>query len=894
MARQHVPLLAFNRGIISKLALARTDIRRTAMSAEEQTNWMPRVLGSMMVRCGTEYISATKNNSKAFHIPFIFATDDTALIQITDQSMRVVVDDEVVTRPSVSTSISNGDFSSATDWDDIDESGATSTIASNVLTLTGTDFNFAGRRQDFTISGGDQGTQHALRVVVDDGPVKVKLGSTSGGSEYFSYTLGTGTHSLTFTPNVGTVYVEITNTSSAPKVVSSCTIESSGAMEITAPWMEEDLQYIRYDQSADIIYIACEGYAPYKVERRSALSWSLVEFQSEDGPFGNINLSTVSLSASATTGSVTLTASAALFSSDHVGALFKLDSVGQQVNATITGENQWSDPIRVIGPSTEERRFFATISGTWSGRVTIQRSVGEVGSWVDYFSYTSNATPSPNDGLNNQIVFYRIGIDTGDYTSGTAEVELSYPSGSISGVVRVTAYTSETEVTATVLKALGGTSGTLNWYEGDWSEVRGYPSAVALNEGRLWWSGKVKIWGSVSDAYESYDNDIEGDSVAINRSIGQGPVDNVNWLLSLTRMLLGTDGAEWSARSSSLDEPLTAENFNLKKPSTQGSAKVAAVAIDDRGLFVQRSGTRVYQLDNTGDVTYGNFKSYDLTELVPEIGEPSIVRMAVQRQPDTRVHCVRGDGKVAILISQPAEEVLCWVLFETDGEVEDVVVLPDTVEDTVYYVVKRTIDGNTVRYLEKWALESECQGGDLNKMADSFVVYDSTATTTITGLDHLEGEEVVIWADGLDAGTDTVSGGQITLSEAASKVVVGLAYEARFKSSKLAYAASMGTALTQKKKADHLALIMRNAHARGIKYGSDFNTDGSGNYLNLDGLPLVEEGAEVDPDTIWEDYDTEAFEFDGTWDTDSRVCLLGQAPRPCTVLAAVVHMNTNG
>ena len=406
-------------------------------------------------------------------------------------------------------------------------------------------------------------------------------------------------------------------------------------------------------------------------------------------------------------------------------------------------------------------------------------------------------------------------------------------------------------------------------------------------------AGKQRVVGSVSDAFESHDDEVDGDSAPINRSIGEGAVDDIHFMLSLNRLVLGTAGAEVSARSSSLDEPLTVTNFSLKSPSTQGSAVVDAIKVDDTGIFVQRGGVKLYQLTNNADVTYGDYQSVDLTELAPEIGSPSIVRIAAQRQPDTRIHCVRSDGKVAILVNEPAEEVKAWVLFETDGTVEDVFVLPGTVEDDVYYVVKRTIDGNTKRFVEKWAKESECQGDAINKQADSFVVYDDTSTSSISGFSHLEGETLDIWADGKYVGQKTVSSGVITLDEAASQVCAGLPYEAQFKSTKLAYAASMGTALTKKKKVDHIGLILSNTHKDGILYGKNLDKTGSA-YDNLDGLPEVVEGAEVADDTVHETYDVEPFEFPGEWNTDSRVCLVARSQRPCTVLGAIVELNTNG
>jgi hypothetical protein len=72
MARQNIPLIAFNRGIISNLALARADIKRVALSAEVMTNWIPRTLGPMTLRPGLGYIGATKSNLASRSILFVF------------------------------------------------------------------------------------------------------------------------------------------------------------------------------------------------------------------------------------------------------------------------------------------------------------------------------------------------------------------------------------------------------------------------------------------------------------------------------------------------------------------------------------------------------------------------------------------------------------------------------------------------------------------------------------------------------------------------------------------------------------------------------------------------------------------------------------------------------
>jgi hypothetical protein len=159
------------------------------------------------------------------------------------------------------------------------------------------------------------------------------------------------------------------------------------------------------------------------------------------------------------------------------------------------------------------------------------------------------------------------------------------------------------------------------------------------------------------------------------------------------------------------------------------------------------------------------------------------------------------------------------------------------------------------------------------------------------GLSHLEGKEVVVWADGADVGTDdstevwtqryTVGGGQITLAAPVTEAVVGLGYTSRFKSAKLGSATQMGSQLNQQKKIQHIGLILADMHPRGLKFGSSFDY--------LDDMPLIEDGYEIGTATQ-ATYDQNLIEFPGTWTTDLRVCLQAQAPRPVTVLAFTIDM----
>lgn len=908
MTRGFNELIAFNRGMISPLALARVDVKRLAFSAETQENWMPRKLGSMMLRPGFQYTGMTLSNNKAVHVPFIFTVSDTAILQITDTHMVPLVNEVPVTRVAVSTVITNGTFTTdLSNWTDADQSGAVSAWATgSYMGLTGTLSTAAIRKQTVTVGVGDRNKEHALRVVVNRGTVSIRVGSSDGADDYVNQIdLRPGTYSLAFTPT-NNFFLQFSSLTDYQSQLTSVAIEGAGDVSLPTPWLTADLPNIRWDQSGDVVFVACDGYQQRRLVRfisTNSRSWGVDLYQPPDGPFELQNIGQTTLTPSAISGDITLTASQPLFYATMVGQLFSIDSTGQQVIGNITAADQWSDPIRVIGVGTA-RTITITRSGTWSGTVRIQSSVGDVGSWADVpgESWTTNGTVTYADGLDNQIVYYRIGIDVAEYTSGTAVVSLTFAAGSITGIVRVTGYTNNTTVTASVLKHLGRTTASVNWSQGAWSDRNGWPTCTALFEGRLWFGGRDNIWGSISNAYESFDDTQVGDSGPISQGLGSGPVDVVNWLLPLIRLIAGGEGAEHSIRSSSLDEPLTPTNFSIKEPSTRGSINVPAVKRDTSGFFVNQTGTRLCELNIENAVYSYDYTSIDRTEFCPEAITGTITRLAIQRTPDTRIHSVLSDGSVMVLVYDSLENVQAIVKVVTDGVVEDVFVMPNRgqPEEKVYYCIKRTIGGVAKRYLERWAMETECQGPystntSLNKQADAFIIYSGVPTTVITGLSHLEGKQVVVWGDaqcfsrrdsnGVQT-TFTVTGGQITIPTAVSNAIVGLSYTARFLSTKLSSNNPDGiSGLTQKGRTDHMAMIMYNTYYQGLQYGTSADA--------IDELPLVEDDVITATDYVWPSYDHDAFEIDDIWSSDSRIYLQAMAPMPCTVLGAIVSSETS-
>lgn len=969
MARTNAALLAMNRGEVSKLALARVDVERMRLSAECQLNWLPTVVGSMGLRPGLQYVDQVRANSPALLVPFVYSKFDTALLELTANFMRVHIDDALVVRAAVGTVIGDSSFSGTGAWTTGNTtSGASVTIAGGGMRLAaGPIGSVAQAQQVISVAPADFGVVHGLRVVVENGPVTLRLGSAAGLSDLIEQTtLDTGTHSLAFTPLTAAITLQIESTDAWEKSLSRCTIDTAGTLELPTPWGEADLDSLRVDQSGDIIFTTAYGIQQYKIERRGTTSWSIVQYRSGNGPFGSGLVGSVNLTPSVFTGNGNLNSDRSYFKPDIVGALFLLFTAGQTNQVSLGAANAFSSAVRVTGVGTKARDYNWTVAGTFVGTVTLQRSFdGPDSGFTDVAtlaapgtlasatgSLASGTQPSPL--LDNVIAWERVGFKADGYTSGSCTVSSNYSGGGGWGICRVRSWVSPTQVNIEVLQPFSSLAATKTWAVSDWSPLAGWPSSLAFHDGRLQFAGGDKYWGSQSDNYTGFAEQDSlgeglGDSGAIIETFGAGAVDSVNWLVSLTRLLAGRDQQVSSIRASSLEEVITPTNVSARDCSTHGSARLPAIKVDKEGIFVEQDGRRVYLL--AFDAQKGDYSPHDLTRLNLDIGRPGFTGTAVARQPDTVCIFPRRDGQVANLLYEPEDDVACWYRMQTMGWIERACTMPTAsgIETAQYFVVRRIVNGVTRRFIEKLAPRDNCVGGALNQLADSHVVYQGAPASSIA-LPHLPNTNVVIWADGADRGTATtdasgtcampggasystimaglggdvvtfdgegelsasmpvpaayegltaevftdrrrvgtltVQGGQLTLPNGRKegRLIAFFGFTAPFYSAKLAYGAQGGSALTQRKKIDHLGLLLFDTHYQGLKVGQSF--------LALDDLPQMVQEAVIPADTVFDEYDEPSIVVPGSWDTDARLCLLAQAPRPAKVGAVIVGINTN-
>jgi hypothetical protein len=909
MPKQNVYVQSFNAGVVDKEHLPRVDLERMRLAAEEQTNLMATVTGNMFLRPGTQYLTGTRDNKQGQLKEFVFSDKDGAVLEFTNNRMRVIVDDVPLARGAVSTAIQHPDFEDDGGWALSATAGATSEISGGKLRLTASALGSkAVAKQSVSVSGADMGKEHALRIVIDVGPVTFRCGKIASGDDYISETqLIEGVHSLAFTPTTDTFWVRFQTTSETPRRVASCTIEPAGVMEISTPWALTDVGNMRFAQSADVVFVACEGTQQQRIERRSRHSWSVVKYWADKGPFMAAPSAPVRLKPDATRGVTTLRSSDDFFTPDHVGALFKLNHNGQLIQQSLADNQVKTDPIKVTGvynitDTIGDRDWTYTIAGTWATTLQTERSVDSdtfgfrpyrKSQGDDTVPITANVSDVvQTDQNDNAIVYYRIGFANG-YTSGVADITINYDGGGGYGICRVTQYNDPQSVQVQVIVPFKGIVYISDWLEGQWSTKRGFPSSVALSEGRLFWAGNDKFWASVSDAYDDFDETTEGDSGPINRSIAIGGVNDVQWMLPLQRLAIGTNAIEVAVKSTTLDEPLSPTNLSLKSSSSIGSAPIEPVKINGSGLFADRTGTALFELLYSSDSN--DYAASELTRLCASRFKSGIIQIAVSRRPDTRVWVVLADGTCMCVLYEPAQKVVGFIPITTDGGYESACVLPGTTQDIVYCIAKRTINGQDCRYIEKMATDAQAKASVGFVMDSAVMGTNSPASATIGGLSHLIGKQVKVWADGAPI-TQTVDeltspklftvsdAGTITVDRTVTSYIVGLPYQGRYKSARLAYGAAGGTAMLRKKNLSSPGMIISDYVRSGLRFGHSFT--------EMWPLPAYND-YQVAPEVMADLVDEEAqLPYTDSWTTDSRLYIT--ADWPVNFLGLAYTVDTSG
>lgn len=600
--------------------------------------------------------------------------------------------------------------------------------------------------------------------------------------------------------------------------------DTSEIVQVSTPYHESDLRTLQYSQINDLVYFVHPDYPVYKLSRLSDTDWTMEEAQWDWPAFLDENVEELTITPSATTGSITLTASDDLWNENHVGAFWEIAHRREDasVQRALAGSDGFTDGIDVLGD------WSFTTYGNWIGTVALQRSFDGT-NYETIRNYTNTAAGDRNiaaTGKESKQCKLRIKWSSGGSGNTNPRALLEVGDNRVYGYVKITAFTDAQTVSANVIADLYDNTETKNWAEGAWSKYQGYPRTVAIHEQRLCFGGtKLKpltIWGSIIDDFQNFRYS-SNDDAAFSFALAAGEANPINWMVSQQALLIGTAADEWTIGGSDASQTLSPTNVQAKRQSSYGSQYLQSRIINDVVLFTQRQARKVRELVFAFEKD--GWVAPDLTILSEHITKGGIVETAFQQQPHAIFWCIRNDGQLLGMTYERDQNVVGWHRHITTGEFESVATIyGGSGPDEVWVIVKRTINGNTVRYMERFKTDAIEQWENKNKLGwwylDCAILKTVANTTTITGLEHLEGKTVGILADGAVQPDVVVEDGSIELQYAASNVVVGLPYISTLRPMDLSMMLQDGTSLSRKTRVPRIAAKILNS------LNGQFSTDG--------------------------------------------------------------------
>lgn len=727
MASKALPnQFAFSAGELGPALANRSDQARYAYGAKRMQNFIPMLQGPARKRPGTRF-TAMRPSGFTWLVPAVFSQGDAWVLEFRDEALRFYTDDgqvlEAAFTPASMTNASPGVFTKTSHGLSVGQE----IVVSSLPGTTG----IAGR--NFYVNSVPTADTFTLKDLWG-----AALDTTSSGT----YT-GSG--------SMARVY------------------EIASPYDVLDLLGEDSTFQMSHVLSGDVLYICVPGYRPKKLTRSGATSWAFSDVTFVGGPFEAVDPDqTITVYAAAGSGATTLTASSGIFQAGHVGSLFLLE---QKLTAVAT-ETAW-EPGKTI-----------------SGANQVRRSQGHY-----YFSggagTTGTVAPSHTEGARYD---------------GDAGVLWTYIHSGY-GWGLITAYNSATSVDFTVLSAIpagavGSGNATTRWAFGAWNDVAGWPTSVAgFFRERLPFARGTKIWMSVPLDFENFsqrDAGIVADDSAIAIDIRRGRNDDILWMIPQSDLIVGTQAGEFAVSEISTADPLSPTNIAALPGPGFSCRRTRPVTVNDALLYVPRAGTSLRELQFSLEAD--GYRSLNRTAFAEHIARGGIQELSYAHEPES---IVWADCRTSQLASPPPADFIgmtiehehnffAWHKHGFGGALAGapgypqvfghcVIPAADGKRDELWLAITRTVNGVDVVHIERLAAHWD---PEVDADADMFYVdcgltYSGAATSTLSGLDHLEGESVQVWGDARYLGEFEVADGAIDLGEASvTKAQVGLKYTA--------------------------------------------------------------------------------------------------------------------
>ena len=851
MARVALELTNFTGGELSPRLDGRNDLTKYTSGCATLENLVVYPHGAAARRPGSTFVAeVADSDNKTRLIPFEFSTTQTYMLEFSNLKIRFYKD---------SGSILEGNKT------------ITGITQANPAVVTATSHGY---------SNGDE----VLITAV--------VGMTEVNSKRF-LVAGVTTHTFQLTDKDGT------NINSTGYTAYGSAGISNKVYEITTPYTTAQLFDIKFAQSADVMYITHPLHETTKLSRTAHTTWTLTDVDFTNGPFMDVNTTTTTLTpSSASVGSRDITASSV--TGINGGSGFISTDIGRQIHfnagygvitaitsttiavATITTAftnansitawylGSFSDTTGHASSVTffEQRLVFA---GTSDQPQTIFFSKSG-----DYENMDANigATIADDDAIvytiaSNQVNAIRFMTATRTLIIGTAGGEFTVSGGSV-----------DTAITPTnILIKKQSNHGSAN------------VDAIAVGNATLFLQrAKRKI------RELAYNFDVDGyiapDMTILAEHITEGGLTQIAYQQEPNQIIYGVRGdGEMVGFTYQREQQVTAWHRHVFGGRfgivTLTVSDYANIATTTKLTLTKSDGTTVNFTSTTGTAGTDEFKTETsndatATNLKTAINAHADFTATVASAVVTITETTYGGTGYLTIKSFDATRLTA--ANESKAAIESIAVIPtDDTEYQVWVIVKRTVNGITRRYVEYLNVFDFDQTDNTTfNFLDSALSYSGVAVSTISGLDHLEGQVVGILADGATHPNKTVTSGAISLDRSAKNVKVGLNYTSLLQTMRLNGGSQDGTSQGKTKRIYDITVRM--FETIGVEVGA--------NLSDMERIPfrssadLMDEG--IPPFT-----GDKQVEFRGNYETDGFIYVRQTQPLPFTILSLYPRLTTN-
>ena len=534
---------------------------------------------------------------------------------------------------------------------------------------------------------------------------------------------------------------QISPTDGSVSSIQSLTSQSWLVNTTSAPYLEE----ITFAQQGDLMFICHNTFQTRILERTGLTTFTVSTFNfdtSRDGndifqPYFSFQPLGMTLIATNTTGSVTLTTSGDYFVSNHVGTDLLMGGVRCRITALISAT-----------------KVTATINGTLRQQLEID----------SLETFEGSGTVRVTKALHGLAVSSTVTFERAGAVGGIAN-------SNINGARVITAvpdentfeFTAGSSATATSSAVGGGSprivtnAATTEWSEQSYSAYRGYPAAVTFHQNRLWFGGTLAqpdgIWGSKSGLFFNFDVGDAEDDDALDLTANVGEIFSIRHLVSNRDLQIFTTGAELFIPTIS-NKPVTPANAQIRRQTPYGSSFVRPTVFDGATLFIQKTGSALREfLFTDAEAAYTSVAVSGLApHLILDPVQQTSIKGALNRS-ESYAFLINNDGTIAVFYSVRGDQKAGWSLWDTQGLWHSIC----AVHERLFVVCARDDGGgSTELFLEEF--QDDMPMDFCDTFSGSASVFGSLTS-------HFSNNAVVKATNGNDfLGTFTISGGQIDTS----------------------------------------------------------------------------------------------------------------------------------